>query len=97
MAYFRGPKLSPRLRAANSWVRFEPGSLQGLARKQGIDAMGPGPVLGPGHQILLATVGEDVYETLYLSRLFLADEDCLIASGEHFVAPAGQPADFAPT
>lgn len=54
-----------------------------------------GAVLGPGHQVLLATVGEDVHETLYLSRLFLTDGDRLIAPGEHLVAPAGQPTDLA--
>src|SRR6185295_13837794 len=57
--------------------------------------MDSGPVLGPRHQVLLATVGEDVDEPLYLCRLFFTDGDRLITPCEHFVSPAGQSRDLA--
>src|SRR6185295_10331171 len=74
---------------------IEPGSLQGLAGQQSVDAMDAGPILRSCYQVLLAAVGEDVQEPLHLCRLLGADGDRLIAPCEHFVAPAGQSADLA--
>src|SRR6185295_11614802 len=74
---------------------IEPGSSQGFTSQEGIDAMDAGPILRPLHQILLAAVGEDVDEPLYLCRLFFTDGDRLIAPSEHLVAPASESRDLA--
>jgi hypothetical protein len=72
----------------------EPPALQRLALHQGLDAVDSGPLLEPGHQVLLTTVAEDVLQSLGLGPVLGADQDRLVPSSEDLLPPAGEPADL---
>ena len=59
---------------------IEPGPLDRLAGEERRNTVNPWPILGPGDQVLLAAVRQDVGQAADLSLLFVADENGLIAA-----------------
>jgi hypothetical protein len=73
---------------------IDPNALERLAPRESSHTLSPGPVLRSPYQAFFAAMGQHVAKAVYLRRLFIADDDCLIPPAPEPLLPAVHSTDL---